>query len=148
MTDRYEDIRKALALLDSGDYCERAIGHSKLRNACRPDTLRALLSERDALREALALLPDEHDMIEHNPDEGPRTFCCWQEIKLRGLHDYLITHDEGCWYARMRALRGEEAVRLNTGRPPEGYVLISEEVLRVWGKLDEVRECCRYPHTQ
>lgn len=32
--------------------------------------------------------------------------------------------------------------------PPEGYVLISEEVLRVWGKLDEVRECCRYPkHT-
>ncbi len=29
--------------------------------------------------------------------------------------------------------------------PPEGYVLISEEVLRVWGKLDEVRECCRYP---
>lgn len=73
MTDRYEDIRKALA-------------------------------ERDALREALALLPDEHDMIEHNPDEGPRTFCCWQEIKLRGLHDYLITHDKDCWYARMRAL--------------------------------------------
>ena len=65
---------------------------------------RDAIDEIEALREALALLPDEHDMIEHNPDEGPRTFCCWQEVKLRGLHDYLITHDKDCWYARMRAL--------------------------------------------
>lgn len=62
----------------------------------------------ERLAEALALLPDEHDMIEHNPDEGPRMFCCWQEVKLRGFHDYLITHDKGCWYAQMRALRDQE----------------------------------------
>ena len=46
--------------------------------ACDPDTIRALLDERDALlasperlAEAPALLPDEIVMVEHNPDEGP-----------------------------------------------------------------------------
>ena len=53
MTDRYERIREALALLDSGDYCERAIGYSKLRRACDPDTIRELLAERDQLAAAL-----------------------------------------------------------------------------------------------
>jgi len=40
-----------------------------------------------------------------------------------------------------------EAARRNAGMlaPPEGYALISVEVLRAWGKLDELRECCRYP---
>lgn len=39
-----------------------------------------------------------------------------------------------------------EAVRRNAGVlvPPEGYALVSVEMLRIWGKLDEVRECCRY----
>ena len=54
MTDRYENIRAALGLLDSEDYCERAIGYSKLRNACAPDTIRALLAERDALAAKVA----------------------------------------------------------------------------------------------
>lgn len=54
--------------------------------------------------EALDLLPDEIDMIEHNPDEGPHMFCCGREV-LRGFNDLLITHDEDCWYARMRAVK-------------------------------------------
>jgi len=39
-----------------------------------------------------------------------------------------------------------EAARRNAGVlvPPEGYALVSVGVLRAWGKLDEVRECCRY----
>jgi len=39
-----------------------------------------------------------------------------------------------------------EAGRRNAGVlvPPEGYALVSVEALRAWGKLDEVRECCRY----
>lgn len=68
----------------------------------------AALKRASRMTEALALLPDDSGMVEHNPDEGPRTFCCWQEVKLRGLHDYLITHDKDCWYARMRALREQE----------------------------------------
>lgn len=31
--------------------------------------------------------------------------------------------------------------------PPEGYALISIKALEAWGKLDEVRELCRYPIT-
>lgn len=54
--------------------------------------------------EALDLLPDEFDMIEHNPEEGPRMFCCGREV-LYGYHGTIITHDEDCWYARMRAMK-------------------------------------------
>lgn len=54
--------------------------------------------------EALDLLPNEIDMIEHNPEEGPRMFCCGREV-FRRFNDLLITHDEDCWYARMRAVK-------------------------------------------
>lgn len=54
--------------------------------------------------DVLALLPDEFDMIEHNPEEGPRMFCCGREVFHRG-YDPIITHDEDCWYARMRAIK-------------------------------------------
>jgi hypothetical protein len=60
--------------------------------------------------EALALLPDEIDMIEHNPDEGPRMFCCGRKV-LHGFHGPLITHNEDCWYAQMRAIREQKENR-------------------------------------
>lgn len=63
MTDRYEKIRDALALLDSGDYCERAIGYSKLRRACDPDTIRELLAERDQLAAALEAAREEREAL-------------------------------------------------------------------------------------
>jgi hypothetical protein len=46
-----------------------------------------------------------------------------------------------------RLVAALEAARRNADMlaPPEGYALISVEVLRAWGKLDELRECCRYP---
>lgn len=56
MTDRYENIRRALALLDSVDVYERALGHATLRDQCHPDTIRALLKERDALEKDAARL--------------------------------------------------------------------------------------------
>lgn len=62
----------------------------------------------EKLVEALALLPDEIEMVEHNPDEGPITFCCGREVKHRGLHDLHITHDKDCWYVRMSALRDND----------------------------------------
>lgn len=65
-------------------------------------------AENERLEEALALLPNEHDMIEHNPDEGPRMFCCGREVKFDWLNGPIRTHDEECWYARMRALREQE----------------------------------------
>lgn len=52
------------------------------------------------------------------------------------------------FYANTQRLAAAlEAARRNAGMlaPPEGYALISVEVLRAWGKLDELRECCQYP---
>ena len=63
--------------------------------------------ETDLSREqvkVLDLLPDETEMIEHNPDEGPRMFCCGREV-IRGYYDTRITHDKDCWYAQMRAMK-------------------------------------------
>lgn len=34
---------------------------------------------------------------------------------------------------------------MNDYKAPRGYALISEEALREWGKLEEVREMCVYP---
>jgi len=47
-------------------------------------------------------------MVEHNPDEGPLMFCCGRKVKLTWLHDLEPTHNEGCWYARMRAMRDQD----------------------------------------
>lgn len=57
MTDRYENIRKALAMLGPGNSTQEQIAAlDGLDRACDPDTIRALLDERDALREALKVL--------------------------------------------------------------------------------------------
>lgn len=63
MTDRYENIRKALALLDSGDVYKRALGHATLRDQCHPDTIRELLAERDALRAERDVLARENEAM-------------------------------------------------------------------------------------
>lgn len=66
------------------------------------------ITRADKLAEALALLPDEIAMVEHNPDDGPLMFCCGREVNDLGPRGLLITHDGGCWYARMRALRDHD----------------------------------------
>ena len=56
----------------------------------------------------LALLPDESDMVEHNPDEGPRMFCCGAERVYSLGSGYGAKHLQGCWYVAMRdTLKGE-----------------------------------------
>ena len=67
--------------------------------------IEALRAEVERLAEALALLPDGIVMVEHNQDEGPLMFCCGQKVKLSWLHGLEPTHNEECWYARMRAIR-------------------------------------------
>lgn len=62
----------------------------------------------ERLAEALALLPDEIVMVEHNPYEGPLMFCCGQRVTLSWHHGLIPTHDKKCWYARMRALRDHD----------------------------------------
>lgn len=56
MAESYENIRRALALLDSEDAFDRAAGHATLRDQCHPDTIRALLAERDALDDRCLML--------------------------------------------------------------------------------------------
>lgn len=62
----------------------------------------------ERLAEALALLPDEIEMVEHNPYGGPLMFCCGQRVTSSGLHDLRINHDKECWYAQMRAMRDSD----------------------------------------
>ena len=53
MTDRYERIRKALAKWPTQGPWGATHGDAYLIAACDPDTIRALLEERDALRAEL-----------------------------------------------------------------------------------------------
>lgn len=50
MTDRYEKIRKALAMGPTRGPWGATHGDAYLIAACDPDTIRALLEERDALQ--------------------------------------------------------------------------------------------------
>lgn len=59
-------------------------------------------------------------------------------------YDPPLLYDGQMFNERQMQDYAREAVRLNAGGPPEGYALISVEALRAWGKLDELRECCRY----
>ena len=45
-------------------------------------------------------------------------------------------HDDGDW----RPLYAAPPAAV-----PEGYALVSIDALRAWGRLDEVRDACRYP---
>jgi hypothetical protein len=58
---------------------------------------------RDACKLALAGLPDDGGMIEHNPDEGPRMFCCDGKIHYSMRADDRIEHAAGCWYIAARS---------------------------------------------
>lgn len=62
MADSYENIRKALAMLGPGNSTQEQIAAlDDLDHACDPDTLRALLAERDALLADKARM----DWLEH-----------------------------------------------------------------------------------
>lgn len=43
-------------------------------------------------------IPDDVDMIEHNPDEGTSYFCCGASV---AFHPPKRNHAEGCWYVRL-----------------------------------------------
>lgn len=65
----------------------------------------ALLAQLSELRGTVArLLPDDSDMIEHNPDEGMRMFCCGGEVvHVWGGNDR-CEHATGCWYVALGSL--------------------------------------------
>ncbi|MGH8074237.1 MAG: hypothetical protein ACREO4_09205 [Lysobacter sp.] len=62
------------------------------------------------LADALRAMPDDVDMIEHNPDEGARYFCCGREVSFN-VHPSRWpagsiqgrTHAGDCWYTAARA---------------------------------------------
>lgn len=48
-------------------------------------------------------------MIEYNPDEGMRLFCCRGAVHQRMRGDDYVTHESSCWYVAARAaLAGSE----------------------------------------
>lgn len=63
------------------------------------------------VRAVLADVPDEGDMIEHNPDEGMRAFCCGGDVNRTyatgGGWNYTLRHESDCWYVRLVQLRDE-----------------------------------------
>ena len=64
------------------------------------------------LAEALRGLPDDADMIEYNPDEGPRYFCCGHGVSFH-VHPSRWppgsesregrVHAPDCWYMTIQA---------------------------------------------
>lgn len=62
----------------------------------------------ERLAEALALLPDDSDMVEYNSEEGSIMFCCGREVRFDWVHGPIHTHDEDCWYERMRVMRDHD----------------------------------------
>lgn len=92
MTDRYERIRRALAMGPTpeswerdidGDaayamFCCQSAAEAAFITACDPDTIRELLEERDALREALAAMvswfpsADTYRRLGFDPEEPMR----------------------------------------------------------------------------
>lgn len=67
----------------------------------------ALIAAAPAMRDALRLVPKDGDMVEDNPDEGARYFCCglpYQYAQYRHpSRPDPNKHDRGCWYAKFRA---------------------------------------------
>lgn len=69
------------------------------------DTADANLS---SLLDAIHAIPGDAEMVENNPDEGPRYFCCGNEVdpyihpsrwapgSIEGR-----THASDCWYVRL-----------------------------------------------
>ncbi len=63
-----------------------------------------------ALLTALRELPEDVDMIEHNPDDGPRYHCCGNEVRFH-VHPTRWpagsesregrVHGRGCWYVQL-----------------------------------------------
>ena len=53
----------------------------------------------ESINELSALLPDDVDMIEHNPDEGQSFFCCGELTNLNVGH---VNHSDGCWFVKLR----------------------------------------------
>lgn len=63
----------------------------------------SLLAVAADLFEALQRLPDDADMIEHNPDEGTRYFCCGTSVAFHPFPPSMRQHAPGCWYAAARS---------------------------------------------
>lgn len=60
----------------------------------------AVFAAAPELLEALQGLPQDVDMVEHNPDEGQSFFCCGSSTSINyGKLD----HAPGCWYVAARA---------------------------------------------
>ena len=54
------------------------------------------------LIEALRGMPDDGGMIEHNPDEGMRLFCCNGKVAHSFRGDDQVQHSADCWYVKVR----------------------------------------------
>lgn len=57
----------------------------------------------DRMAEALRNMPDDAGMIEHNPDEGMRLFCCEGKVIHSMTGSDRVEHASNCWYVAARA---------------------------------------------
>lgn len=60
----------------------------------------AMIIERMAA--ALRNLPDDAGMIEHNPDDGMRLFCCEGQVVQSMTGSDRAEHAASCWYVAAR----------------------------------------------
>jgi hypothetical protein len=98
--------------IESTDYGKMQavlLAYESMRPA--PPTAPEGMVVQGALLAALRNLPDEHEMIEHNPDEGMRLFCCGGTIEHVWGGNDLLRHKTTCWFM---ALKQALAVQENT----------------------------------
>lgn len=80
-----------------------------------------------ALEVSAKNLPDDEDMIEHNPDEGQRYLCCGAETHLNMGR---MEHASDCWFVQLRAaLSGPTGTgKANEDAVTDGWVQTSEKL--------------------
>jgi hypothetical protein len=61
-----------------------------------------LIARAPAMLAALRGLPEDIDMFEHNPEDGPSYFCCGSPVSF-GFHGRTGKHGTECWYVAAQA---------------------------------------------
>jgi hypothetical protein len=68
----------------------------------------ALIAHAPMMRDALALIPKDGDMVEDNPDEGARYFCCFEPYQYAQYRHASRPdpnkHARDCWYMKLREM--------------------------------------------
>lgn len=122
--------------------------------ASTPDTALTAATIIESMAAALRTMPDDAGMIEHNPEEGMRLFCCEGQVIQCMAGSDRVEHATSCWYVAARRAVAEydsdeaasrrivACVSAFDGVPIEAFdgVRLSGPVHEVWCSTDSCSE--------